>query len=176
MQMWEHIANIVAALGQQTPPNQITQKYIPASVLQSVLGTPNMAPIGSGQTAWMLDAATTEGVAALMDYVPSWWKTFSIDVMWAPTDNAAGNVQFDLSWGFTVSGVVLVGGTYVSGATNLAASPVATNKLQAKNLAATLTNIPGSLPFIRILRGGAAAGDTYTADVALLGIWLRKVS
>lgn len=154
----------------------IPSVYIGAADMIAITGTPTIAGVtGVGYPpAWLLDAASVEQVTGSIGEIPNTWETFNVFLLWAPTDGAAGNVVFDMNYSYLIDGQLT---SYQNAGFP---SPAQATSLQAgkvKRFAIALNQTVQAGPVvIRVDRNGPAAGDTYAADVSLIGVQLVKAS
>ncbi|HWU46146.1 MAG TPA: glycosyl hydrolase family 28-related protein [Humibacter sp.] len=151
-------------------PEQI---WIPAQEFISITGTPNIIGVpGVGYPAsWQFDASVVEQVAAAVEMMPPSWGSFNVVLMWAPTSSGTGNVVWQVSRSNLINGQLPSNGAASTNYT--ATAPGVTGQAQEVTVISNLTR-PVNPLVIRVDRVATDAGDTYTADAALIGIRLVR--
>jgi hypothetical protein len=139
------------------------------------LGTGSAATslLNSIAPVWLLDAASSEGVIATVEF-PADWGNFHVDLIWAPTASAAGNVRLQ------VQGTTFGDGEAVPAYTTLgtvtAANPGTVNVVEVTRLVTSQAVIAGETQLLQILRLGADGADTFASDIGLIGVRLTKAA
>jgi hypothetical protein len=107
-----------------------------------------------------------------MPRTPVEWTQFSITLLWAPTTAATGSASLQYLNTPLVTGSV-AGGSQTGTAITAYAVPGVANQVVATTVMVALT--PTATPIqARVIRVGGDAGDTYGADIALLGVLLTR--
>lgn len=152
-------------------PDQI---FISAVEMTPSAGSPSLSSIAGGvqSVGWLLDAAATESVAFQMPRTPVEWTQFNITLLWAPTTASAGSVAMQYLNTPLVPGAV-AGGSQTGSIVTAFAAPAVANQVVATVIMQGVTPT-ASLMQGRALRVGADAGDTYGADIALIGVLLTR--
>ena len=152
------------------------QVFVPAQSFTAVTGTPSLAGLpGVGYPITMqFDAATVELATGEVAALPNDWETFDAYIVWAATDAQAGAVVWDLNYAFLTEGAV-PSSSNVGNPGTAQNSPGVAGRVNRYKIAAGKTR--GTAPMaLRVDRNAAAAGDTYPADAALLGVQLVRAS
>lgn len=152
------------------------QVYLPASAMGAITGAPTLIGVpGVGYPmSWVLDASTVEQVVGQVNALPNSWETFDVYIVWAATDGTAGNVIWDLNYSFIIAGQLTSNGNTANPGTAQAAPGVAGQVARYK-VAAGKTRSTAPM-VLRVVRNASAAGDTYAADAALIGVQLVRAS
>lgn len=152
-------------------PDQI---FVSAAEMVASAGTPTLSSVAGGaqSVGWLLDAASTESVAFQMPRIPVEWTQFTISILWAPTTAAAGNVSLQYLNTPLIAGAV-AGSSQTGTAITPYASPGVANQVVSTAVMPFIA--PAATPMqARVIRVGGDAGDTYGADIALLGVLLTR--
>lgn len=151
------------------------------------LPAPRLQPFGYGSpvlrnadtavrwSAWLLDAASVEGLAATIDetQVHS-WNTWHVDLLWAnDSGGGAGNVRWRLDSESVTAGGTL--GSLTSG-TAVTVTAGAARVLMKTRLVSDAAVPTGDLRGINLLRLGTDSEDTLANDVMVVGILLTRAS
>lgn len=150
------------------------QIFVSALEMAASAGAPSLSSVAGGvqSVGWLLDPAATESVAFQLPRTPVEWTQFSITLLWAPTTAAAGNVSLQyLNTPLAVGAVA--GGSQTGTVITAYAAPGVANQVVATTVMLALTPTPTPLQ-ARVIRVGGDAGDTYAADIALLGVLLTR--
>lgn len=152
-------------------PDQI---FVSALEMTLGAGSPALSGQAGGvqSVGWLMDAAVTEQVSFQVPRTPVEWTQFTVSILWAPTTAAAGNVALQyLHTPLTVGAVA--GSSQTGTAVVVATGPAVANQVVSTPMLIALT--PSATPTqARIIRAGADVGDTYGADVAVLGVLLTR--
>jgi len=166
------------------PPSLSTSSpqrlWLPASVFTTVAGTPTLGLVGTYQ-AWLLDPAATETVATNWQ-IPASWNSWFYAIFYAATTAGGGNARLTIN-----HAVSTAGSPDLSAPTSLPSLPItntftvpATANVWALSGNTSTTYVRTSQDFdvsvISMSRLGADGADTYAADMAFLGIELRRTS
>jgi hypothetical protein len=149
--------------------------YVPASRMNAVGGAPTPGTLAFRHPVWLLDPATEENVAGGWD-VPEGWASVYIDLLWTQPGTAG---TADVRWQAVLEHADDGGSLNVSGpfASQTAAAPGQyVLKRTRMGAGAAVAVTPGGWNTVRVKRIGADAADTFTEDVALLGVRLVKAS
>jgi hypothetical protein len=151
-----------------------TEAFVSATMMGAVSGAPTLGVVGGGvrHPAWMMDPAATEVVAGGVD-IPTGWATIIVDLLWTRIGaEAAGDVVFTVSLDHAADGASLA----VTGpnASVTSSTPAADVLKRARPAAIGVT--AAGWTSIRVQRRAVDAGDTFTGDIALLGVRITKAS
>lgn len=132
--------------------------------------------LGTGHAwGWLLDPASNEAITAEIPVPEHWTSIIAIEPWWVQTTGDSGNVVwrtnvFNLSHNNSLTSG---GGSTVTSA----ASPTSTTaaRVRTTTIATALTVDPIKLPRIWLQRFASDAGDTYPADVGVIGIKITGV-
>lgn len=149
--------------------------WIPAAQFQPVSGSPALAGVNIGWPHWLLDAASQEIIATAVQ-LPTAWTAFAVHLWWTTTTSGTGGIVMQ---GRVMSPKVagsLTTGSETNGANRtLAAAGTAftIGKTSLGNFT-TATTDPAARPLVgvSVRRIAADAADTFTTDVAVLGVEL----
>jgi hypothetical protein len=145
----------------------------PAEFIVGALGTAETSALNSIAPAWLLDAATDEGILAAVE-LPADWTTFHVDAVWAPSSSAAGDVRLRAQVSTFADAEVLPAFTTVGTVTET--NPGTAYTATVTRLVSGQTAVADETLVLQILRLGSDVLDTYGADVGLIGVRLTKVS
>jgi hypothetical protein len=123
-------------------------------------------------SAWLLDAATVEGVGAV-GVVPTGWATIAIDIWWSNAGAGSGNVRWEAFFDDKADGATLA--THATDHDAAIAAP-AQNVLKKSTVVTTHAVTPGELYNVVVRRDAADAADTLANDCALLAVVVRRTS
>ncbi|MFD5276396.1 hypothetical protein ACFWIX_02415 [Pseudarthrobacter sp. NPDC058362] len=146
------------------------QVFLPASSMGAITGIPTLAGVpGVGYPmSWLLDASSVEQVVGQIGALPNDWESFDAYIVWTATDGSAGNVVWDLNYSFIIQGQLTSSGITPNPGT-AQPSPGVAGRVARVKIASGKAR--GTAPIVvRVDRNAAAAGDTYRAKVALIGV------
>lgn len=148
--------------------------WIPASRFFVTTGGPVIGAVAAGYTPAMLfDAAAIEACSAVVD-VPSYWRTFNLELIWTNAGAGAGSVRWTAGYSKSTDGDAMTVALANQGAATVVAP--AQNVQKVTTMLAAIP-VDGKRNFaIVILRTGSDAADTLGNDAGVLGLRLTRTS
>lgn len=136
-----------------------------ASLSAATLGTDWSCPI------WTMPESGTASVR-FSTLIPSEWRQYKLDLLWAPSNSAGGNVDWQIDLAHLGNGFDITDGAITSVA---GAAGVNTNRVVTTTMLPAQTIPAGSsLMWAKLTRTPASGIDTATADVRLVGAMLTR--
>jgi hypothetical protein len=123
-------------------------------------------------SAWLLDAATVEGVGAV-GMVPTSWATVGVDIWWTNAGAGSGNVRWEVFFDDKADAATLA--THTADHDAAIAAP-SQNVLKKSVVVASHAVVPGELFNVMVRRDAADGADTLANDAALLAVVVRRVT
>lgn len=146
--------------------------FVPAAAFGPVYQSPSLTTVAGNQSAWFLDPSTDEWIGSGV-YVPSWWSTYHVDIVWTINASASGDVRLGLLCDSSADGENLSSGT-TSNTLNFTAP--AQYVVKHSRILTSSTLALGQTLAMSVYRDGANAADTLTVDCAILGVLFVRAS
>lgn len=159
-----------AQLSIDAAARQVSTKWVPAWEFRPPVAGPTEGVLFSIVNGWLLDSAAVESVATTVDLAG--WKKFDAEVWFATINSNTGDFVVNMNYRHIAAGGTLGSPTAVT-APPMSAAGVAGSVITSsiiKNMAVTAEG-PW---YFRVMRDGAHAADTLTADVMFLGLRLIR--
>jgi hypothetical protein len=137
-------------------------------------GTPVVNTLAALVPAWLLDPAATEDLTTSRTF-PGDWATAHIDVVWAPTASAAGNVVLRVQ-ALSFGDGEAIPGSFTTLGTATVANPGTQFVAEVTRVATGYTVPAGETVVFKIQRLGADGGDTFASDIGLIEVRFTKAS
>jgi hypothetical protein len=145
---------------------------IPAASFGASYQSPTLGNVGGTFGGWLLDPSTDEYISSAV-YVPDWWATYHVDILWTINAVSSGDVRFVCVRDSAASGQNIASATTSDSLTATAPAQYVTF---ASRIATASTLAIGAPMALTIYRDGADAADTLSVDCAVLAVMLVRAS
>ena len=148
--------------------------WLDAADMSVCSGSPTNGPWTSTRwNVWSLDAASSESVSGGV-FIPSWWTTYHVDIVWGNDGAGSGDVRFALAyWDMDAGDNAL---TDWAGPLSLTATAGLNEIVVVSRILTSQTYAIGKPCKFQLFRDGANAADTLTNDCAVAGLLFTRAS
>ncbi len=151
--------------------------WLPSNIWKGAVGAPADSYLPSSPStdrwqAWLLDAASEEGIVATVS-VPTWWQTMDVELWWSNAGAGAGDVVWRV---YSKTAIDAGSMTSSSAATQTTATAPAQNVMKVTTIASGITVTRDALMMLQIRRVAADGSDTLANDAGVMAVRLKRAS
>lgn len=149
------------------------RRFMSTAEWEAFTGSPVIGAVGGARrNAWLFDQATQETIQAEMELMPGTALTL-FRLQWVNAGAGAGDVAWNLSYGYFDTGVTINLADQVSSAVTITTAG-AQDVLMETQISVNLSAAIGKRLWVRLSRVAADAGDTLANDAGLIGVTVES--